>query len=103
MDLGVAQRRNPPLDGQGPFDQEEFGSRTPGGDQLSGFPWRTIGGLLQRAVGRAAPAQASGTAGGHAGRTGGVGSERQPASGRARDGGRYRRESRQNYQPLQNG
>ena len=52
LDLGVAQRRNPPPDGQGPSDQAEFGSRTPGGDQLSGLPWRTIGGLLQRAVGR---------------------------------------------------
>jgi hypothetical protein len=38
LDLGVTQRRDSPPAGRRPSDQEGFGSRTPGGDQLSGFP-----------------------------------------------------------------
>ena len=49
------------------------GGRTPGGDHLPGIPRRTAGGVLQPPIGRAAPSEAPGAAGGHGGRAGDAG------------------------------
>src|SRR5512135_2522805 len=103
LDLGVAQRRDPPPVGRRLLDPEGSGGRTPGGDHRPGIPRRAPGGLLQPPVGRAASAQAPGIARGHGGRTGGTGRARGAADGSARDGGRDRREGGQNHQPLQDG
>ena len=56
LDLGAAQRRRSAACWPRPSDQAGSGGRTPGGDQLSGIPRRTAGGLLQPPVGRAAAA-----------------------------------------------
>ena len=76
LDLGVAERVDPPPAGRRPPVSSRSGGRTPGGDHLPGLPRRTAGGLLQPATGRAASAEAAGPARRHPGRIGGTGRER---------------------------